>query len=93
MIASRAIASVFGFPLEHLGNPIILIVTAEISIRFAGPHRVIPAEAGIQSWRLGRRFPTVHPLNFWIPACAGMTNKGSRGVYPRDFHPVVRTSF
>jgi len=38
VIASRAIASVFGFPLEHLGNPIILIVTAEISIRFAGPH-------------------------------------------------------
>jgi len=42
------------------------------------PAAVIPAQAGIQTSAFRKYFKTAAISNFWIPACAGMTDGQSR---------------
>ena len=43
---------------------------------FAETSAVIPAQAGIQTSAFREHFKTAAISNFWIPACAGMTDYG-----------------
>jgi len=46
---------------------------------FAETSAVIPAQAGIQTSAFWKYFKAAAISNFWIPACAGMTN-GKSGM-------------
>ena len=45
---------------------------------FAQTSAVIPAQAGIQTSAFRKYFKTAAISNFWIPACAGMTDGKSQ---------------